>query len=87
MTFKKERTKLTMRPAHVREEDATAETVVVAGAVAEGSNPLGGSMELIELAATDETEEMIEVSDVEIDVANSVKFVERLNAIVAYKPT
>jgi hypothetical protein len=86
MTFKKKRTKSTMRPAHVREEDITAETVAVTGAVAEGSSPLGGSMKLIELTATDETEEMVEVSDVEIDVANSVKFVERLNAIVAYKP-
>lgn len=84
-TFKKKRMKLTMRPAHVREGDTTAETVAVTDAVAEGSNPLGGSMELIELAATDETEKTVEVSDVEIDVANSVKFVERLNAIVMYK--
>jgi hypothetical protein len=28
---------------------------------------------------------MVEVSDVEIDVSNSVKFVERLNAIIAYE--
>lgn len=75
-----------MRPAHVREEDITAEAVAVIDAVAEGSNLLGGSIELIELTATDETEETVEVSDVETDVANSVKFVERLNAIVAYKP-
>lgn len=74
-----------MRPAHVREEDNTVETVAVTEAVAEGSNPLGGSMVLMELTATDETDEMVEVSDVEIDVANPVKFVERLNAIVAYK--
>jgi hypothetical protein len=79
MTFKKKRVELTMRPAHVREEDTTAEAVATVDAVAEGSNPLGGSIELMELAAMDE------VSDVEIDVANSVKFVERLNAIVAYK--
>jgi hypothetical protein len=52
MTFKKKRMKLTMRPAHVREEDTTTETVAVADAVAEGSNQLGGSMELIEFAAT-----------------------------------
>jgi hypothetical protein len=83
MTLKKKRMKLTMRPAHVREEDTTAETVAVIGDVAEGSSPLGGSIELIELAATEGTEEMVDVSDVETDVASSVKFVERLNAILA----
>jgi hypothetical protein len=85
MTFRKKRMKLTMRPAHVREEDNTVETVVVTDAVAEGSNPLGGSMVFMEFAASEEAEEMVEVRDVVTDVAKSVKFVERLNAIVVYK--
>jgi hypothetical protein len=84
MTFKKKRMKLTMRPAHVREGGTTAETVAVTDAVAERSCPLGGSNELIELAAMDKTEDRVEVSDVDIDVADSVKFMERLDAIVAY---
>ena len=58
--------------------------LVVTDDVAEGSNLLGGSTELIKLAAKD-IAEMAEVGDVEIDVANSVKFVDRLNAIVAYR--
>jgi hypothetical protein len=84
MTFKKKRTKFTVRPAHVREEDVTAETVAVTTAVARGSNPLGGPIEVIELAVVWETEEIVEVSKVEVEVAGSEKFVERLNAIVAY---
>lgn len=72
-----------MRPAHVREGDSTSETVAVTEAVAEGSDLLRESTKLIELAATVEVEEMVEVSDVEIVIASSVKFVERLNAIVA----
>lgn len=83
MTLKKKRMKLTMRPAHVRGEDTTAETVAVIDDVAEGSNSLGGSIEVIELAATEGTEEIVDVSDVETDVDSSVKFVERLNAILA----
>lgn len=84
MTFKKKRRNFTMRPAHVREEDVTAETVAVTVAVASGNNPLGGTIELIELAVAEEMEETIEVSEVKVDVADSEKFVERLNAIVAY---
>jgi hypothetical protein len=83
MAFKKKRTIFTMRPAHVCDDDVTAETATAAFAVARGFNPPGGAIELIELAPAEETEEIVDVSEDEVDVADSEKFVERLNDIIA----
>ena len=72
--------KLRMSPAHVREEDNVAATVAVVDAVAEGSSLLREILEVIELEVM---EEIVEVADVPTNVASSVEFGERLNAIIA----
>jgi hypothetical protein len=80
MNLKKKKMKLKMRPAHVWGEDITTGTVAAIEDVAERCSPLGLS---IELAAMEAAEEKVDDSDAETDVASSVEFDERLNAIIA----
>ncbi len=71
-----------MRPAHVREDDI-AESVAAIGQVGEGTNPSRGLIEFIKPVAVEEMPEVVATTDVETDVTDSVKFVDRLDAIIA----